>query len=318
MLQQFLILDTTACKLTATTFAGALSGNASTATKWATARNINGLSVDGSANRVNYGTCSTAAATAAKVVACTGFALVTGAEITVKFTVTNTASSPTLNVNSTGAKSIYYRGSAISAGYLAANRTYTFRYNGTQYDLVGDINTDTNTDTLATQTNTTTSASYRVLLSYNANDSTGTYGTRKSGKFLANPSTGVFTASGGASFGGLINSSIGSLVGEILYADNADVSLTIDNLWNYSTVLVSYHAVKSSTANTGYLFTTLLPIKYINSGKQYNVPIGFYGGQYDYVSFKKDTKHANTLIISSSDLDGALSSYTTMYFYSLL
>ena len=115
------------------------------ASKWSAARNINGMSVDGSADRVNYGTCSTAAGTAAKTVSCTGFALITGAEVTVKFTVTNTAASPTLNVNSTGAKAIYYRGEAISAGNLAANRTYTFRYNGTQYELVGDINTDNNT-----------------------------------------------------------------------------------------------------------------------------------------------------------------------------
>lgn len=90
-----------------------------------------------------YGTCSTAAATAAKTVACSSYKLVTGATITVKFTTTNTAASPTLNVNSTGAKAIYYRGAAISAGYLAANRTYMFRYNGTQYELVGDINTNT-------------------------------------------------------------------------------------------------------------------------------------------------------------------------------
>ena len=115
------------------------SENAVSASKLATARNINGMSFNGEANRVNYGTCSTAAATAAKTVACTGFALVTGAEITVKFTVTNTASSPTLNVNSTGAKSIYYNGEAISAGHLAANRTYTFRYNGTRWDLVGAV-----------------------------------------------------------------------------------------------------------------------------------------------------------------------------------
>ena len=119
------------------------SGNAASATRLATARNINGMSFDGSANRVNYGTCATAAATAAKTVSCTGFTLVTGAEITVKFTATNTAANPTLNVNSTGAHAIYYRGSAISAGYLAANRTYTFRYNGTQYDLVGDVDTNT-------------------------------------------------------------------------------------------------------------------------------------------------------------------------------
>lgn len=136
-----------------------VSGNAGTATKWATARNINGMSVQGDANRVNYGTCSTAAATVAKVVNCTGFALITGSEITVKFMVTNTASSPTLNVNSTGAKAIYYRGAAISAGYLAANRTYTFRYNGTQYDLVGDLDTQRGIVNNLTSTSTTSSLS---------------------------------------------------------------------------------------------------------------------------------------------------------------
>lgn len=149
-------------KLYSSEFIGKLVGNADTASKWATARNINGMSVQGDANRVNYGTCSTAAATAAKTVACTGFALVTGAEIVVKFTVTNTAANPTLNVNSTGAKAIYYRGSAISAGYLAANRTYSFRYNGTQWELVGDINTDSNT----TYSQATSSALGLVKIGY--------------------------------------------------------------------------------------------------------------------------------------------------------
>lgn len=112
------------------------------AERWKTARNINGMIVDGSENRVNYGTCSTAAATAEKTVVCKGFSLVTGAEIVVKFTVTNSAASPTLNINGTGAKPIFYREAAIIAGYLAAGRTYGFRYNGAQYDLVGDIDTD--------------------------------------------------------------------------------------------------------------------------------------------------------------------------------
>ena len=122
-----------------------VSGNAGTATKLKTAQTIDGVSFDGSAAITHYGTCSTAAATAAKVIACTGFTLVTGATIHVKFAVTNTAANPTLNVNSTGAKAIYYRGAAITADYLAADRTYEFVYNGTQYELVGDINTDTNT-----------------------------------------------------------------------------------------------------------------------------------------------------------------------------
>ena len=113
--------------------------------KLTTARAIDGVNFDGSAAITHFGTCSTEAATAEKVVSLAGFVLATGARITVKFTVTNTVASPTLNVNSTGAKPIYYRGSAISAGLLAANRTYEFVYDGTSYNLVGDVNTDTNT-----------------------------------------------------------------------------------------------------------------------------------------------------------------------------
>jgi hypothetical protein len=96
-----------------------------------------------SSRHVSYATCSTAAATAAKTVDCAGFNLTTGARVTVMFTVTNTAASPTLNVNNTGAKAIYYRNAAISAGTLAANRVYDFVYDGTQWELVGDVNVDT-------------------------------------------------------------------------------------------------------------------------------------------------------------------------------
>ena len=99
--------------------------------------------IKSTSNITHYGTCSTAAATAAKVVSVPNFVLATGAEVTVQFTVTNTATSPTLNVNNTGAKAIVYRKAAISAGYLAANRVYKFVYDGTNYELIGDIDTNT-------------------------------------------------------------------------------------------------------------------------------------------------------------------------------
>ena len=123
----------------AVNYNGAIYGSA---TGLVTARAIDGVNFNGTGAITHYGSCSTAAATAAKTVACAGFTLVTGAKIAVKFTVTNTAANPTLNVQSTGAKAIYYRGAAISAGYLAANRTYEFIYNGTQYELVGDLDTN--------------------------------------------------------------------------------------------------------------------------------------------------------------------------------
>ena len=116
-----------------------VSGNAGTATKLAAPRGIDGVNFDGSANITHYAVCSTAAATAAKAVSLAGFTLATGAEITVRFSATNTAANPTLNVNGTGAKPIQYRNVAVTAGVLAANRTYRLVYDGSSWELVGDL-----------------------------------------------------------------------------------------------------------------------------------------------------------------------------------
>ena len=170
-----------------------VSGNAGSATKLATARTIDGVSFNGTANIIHYGTCSTAAATVAKTVSCKGFTLVTGAEITIRFTVTNTAASPTLNVNNTGAKAIVYRNAAISAGYLAANRVYKFVYDGTNYELIGDVNTDANNK--VTQTVTTTDSTYPILTSATANrTATATEAARFASAVTINPSKQAIAA----------------------------------------------------------------------------------------------------------------------------
>ena len=133
----------------------------------ATTRYFNGVAFNGGADVVNYGVCSTAAATAAKVVACAGFALKTGAHILVKFTVTNTvtptAAAPlTLNVNNTGAKSIFYHGSAaFTASYVSANRVIEFVYDGTRYAVVGDWDSNTR---YSNMTGATTSAAGKAGL----------------------------------------------------------------------------------------------------------------------------------------------------------
>lgn len=100
---------------------------------------VDGVGFNGGSNINHYNTCSTSASTAAKTVSKANFQLSTGAEITVKFTVTNTASNPTLNVNSTGARSIYYNGTNIQASALAANRVYKFVYDGSYWQLVGTL-----------------------------------------------------------------------------------------------------------------------------------------------------------------------------------
>ena len=98
--------------------------------------------------KVHYGECSTDAATTAKTVTTTdgSYELKTGSAIFVKFTVTNTGSTVylTLDVDGTGAKPIKYRGSALpTTGTLSENRLYSFIYDGTNYNLLGDLDTDT-------------------------------------------------------------------------------------------------------------------------------------------------------------------------------
>lgn len=85
-----------------------------------------------------YGTSSTTASTAAKVVTCSGYALSTGAIIGVLFSTANTAATPTLNVNSTGAKTIYIGGNTAlndTTNVLkwSVNTMVYFMYDGTYY-----------------------------------------------------------------------------------------------------------------------------------------------------------------------------------------
>ena len=85
----------------------------------------------------NFGTCSTGASTVAKTVSISAFNLITGAEATVLFTNGNTATNPTLNIASTGAKAIWYNGTNI--GNIDANMVIKVVYDGTRYRVVGKL-----------------------------------------------------------------------------------------------------------------------------------------------------------------------------------
>ncbi len=82
-----------------------------------------------------YGICETTAGTAAKAVDMTGFTLFTGATIFVRFTYANSASSPTLNVNETGAKPLYQYGTTAmgtnTSTSWAAGSVLALTYDGT-------------------------------------------------------------------------------------------------------------------------------------------------------------------------------------------
>lgn len=98
------------------------------------------ITVSGGVQSTWYGTSNTTASTAAKVVTCEGFTLDTGAVIAVLFTTANTAATPTLNVNSTGAKEIRIGNTAPNATSNAlkwsANTVLFFVYDGTYFRYV--------------------------------------------------------------------------------------------------------------------------------------------------------------------------------------
>lgn len=126
-----------------------IEGNSATATTLKTSRLINGLLFNGAGNITNYTTSSTAADVANKTAILANFQLTTGSIVYLRFISTNTASNPTLNVNSTGSKPIQYRGAAVEPGTLAANRTYCLVYDGNTYQIVGDLDTGLTSLTLA-------------------------------------------------------------------------------------------------------------------------------------------------------------------------
>lgn len=109
-----------------------------------------------------YGVCSTAAATIAKTVDMTGFMLFTGATVLVKFTYTNTAVNPTLNINSTGAKSVKHGSEDVS---LIAGVIYEFIYDGTNWEMVGLDHVDINNkiDALAAGLKLTVTANPTII-----------------------------------------------------------------------------------------------------------------------------------------------------------
>ena len=92
------------------------------------------------ASREWYATSSTAASTAAKTASCAGFVLEPGAAVNVRFGYENTAASPTLNVNSTGAKAIYANNSTTAANCKwMAGETVHFVYDGTYWRMANSV-----------------------------------------------------------------------------------------------------------------------------------------------------------------------------------
>lgn len=160
-------------------------------------RTVNGVSPDANGNvqvsgggsvlgnrGIFYGTCDTVAATTEKAVTCSDFTandLVAGSVVMVLFSVTNSGAvaSLTLNVNSTGAKSIKYMrngayGNIPTAGYLKVDQIYQFTFDGTYWvvELNYDTNNNANQAYMADAKLTTYTNLYRYMICFTKNENT--------------------------------------------------------------------------------------------------------------------------------------------------
>lgn len=82
-----------------------------------------------------YGDCTTAADTAAKTCSITGFLAAPTSVVTVHFTEAVSVNNATLNINSTGAKPIMFKGVALQSGVVPADSLVTMQYDGTNYNI---------------------------------------------------------------------------------------------------------------------------------------------------------------------------------------
>jgi hypothetical protein len=62
--------------------------------------------------------------------------LVTHGIVSISFTNAITVANATLNINSKGAKAIYYKGAALGANIIGAGSIVVMQYNGSQYHIV--------------------------------------------------------------------------------------------------------------------------------------------------------------------------------------
>lgn len=286
-----------------------------------TARAVDGVSFDGSANITHYGTCYTASGTGDKIVSVTGFVLETGARVTVKFSNSNTAANPTLNVHNgsgyTGAKAIMYRGTSPvsdSSDYYRwqGGDIIDFVYDGTNWVMVGwqtyaYYAESASSASTAVSASSATSATYANYLRYSATTLLAPVNTST----VKSSATIRPSSNGGYSLGttdykwnyvyanyGDFNSSLStdgtlSVTGESTFSSDVVVS---GNLFFGSGKTVKMNLYGSGIDVTGHL----TPV----SGSKYNLGSDSYPWQRLYVNYISDVNY-----ISGSGVAKSIAGY---------
>ena len=183
-------------------------------------------------NSLLYGECSTAAATVAKTVTVnSSFKLVTGATIAVKFSNTNTADAPTLNVNSTGAKALKrtnstYAGTSSHTSWVAGE-TVPLLYDGSSWLIMNNMAQNN----YVTQSYSSSNTDYNLALSAYTSTNGGATTLNHSNKIKGNPSTGRITTED------LSSSDIDAFVNSLNYSQINAVNFVTDEgnsgNWHY-------------------------------------------------------------------------------------
>ena len=145
-----------------------------------------------------YGTCATSADTAAKVVTLASYQQTTGGIVAIKFTNALCAGA-TLAINSTTAKPVYIKGTAVTAenaAAVSAGDLAYFMYDGTAYHLMGTDRAATNPIVNITRSGTTFTATRLdgSTFTFTQQDSDTTYTQEKLGQGYGTCSTAEATA----------------------------------------------------------------------------------------------------------------------------
>lgn len=150
---------------------------------------------------VYYGACSTAAGTAAKTTTINQIVICKGTTLNLKMTNANESSGSTLNVTSTGAKSIYANGETLDTNSKfnwIDNATVSFTFDG-QYWLIGDTTSSYLANAAQNTANTATENITDLNLYLN-----GGYATELTSRFSEEQlicDSGVFYEEVGGTFG---------------------------------------------------------------------------------------------------------------------
>lgn len=220
------------------------------------------ISISGGGGKsVWYGTCSTSATTTNKVVECTGFALETGAIISIKFTYGNTLSTAAkFNVNSTGNITVKVGGTPGDAKNIwYANSVVTAIYDGTYWVIISVAGEPTVCISQASSTSTAAATTKVATIAGNGERFRTAYGSLVAIRFT---NANTYT-SGQLS---LQVNRTSSLTGNAIaiYKDGTAVSATNTLIWNAGDTLVFMYGnsgtywlyISGSTAYSNYTLPT--------------------------------------------------------------